>query len=84
MTLSDRDYHRERARAEEGAARQATHLAAANAHSRLSAMHMAMLNERRGRWHASLTYAAAVQAFRTVARAVRSAGRPSHGVRRSA
>jgi len=48
MTTNDRNYHRERARTELDAAYRAPHRAAAEAHMRLSAMHMKRLNEQAG------------------------------------
>jgi hypothetical protein len=48
MTNNDRDYHHERARTEMGADCRAAHKAAADAHMRLSAMHMKRLNEQAG------------------------------------
>jgi len=45
MPYIDTDYHRERARNELDAAYYATHAAAAEAHMRLSALHMKRLSD---------------------------------------
>ena len=45
MIDRERDYHRERARTELDQAYRATHLMAAEAHMRLSALHMSRLRE---------------------------------------